>query len=274
MAHSHEMAISLSDHESGSKYAGNYTTDLVALQERLARIQAAHIIHGRSSLVLLEGWDAAGKGGIIQRLCAEWDPRYFQVFPVSAPTAEEKARHFLWRFWQKLPANGNIHILDRSWYGRVLVERIEGFASEREWRRGYDEINEFEAQLTEHGTTLIKLFVHVTQAEQDKRLANRLDDPWKRWKTGADDYRNRSKRAEYLAAYAEMFDRTDTRWSPWKVIDGNSKKAGRMAALAYITDVLERAVSMTPPERDPAVEAMAQEAFAYEPRDVRRSETE
>ncbi len=268
------MAISLSDHEAGGKYTGDYAADMIAVQERLARIQAAHIIGGRSSLIMLEGWDAAGKGGIIQRLCGEWDPRYFQVYPISAPSAEEKARHFLWRFWQKLPANGNIHILDRSWYGRVLVERVEGFASEREWRRGYDEINEFEAQLAEHGTTLIKLFVHVTQAEQDKRLANRLDDPWKRWKTGADDYRNRAKRSDYLAAYAEMFDRTDTRWAPWKVVDGNSKKAGRMAALSHVADVLERAVPMTPPERDLAVEAMAHEAFGYEPKDASSGDAE
>jgi polyphosphate kinase 2 (PPK2 family) len=259
------MAISLSDFEAGSKYPGDYAADLAALQARLERIQAAHIIHGKSALILLEGWDAAGKGGIIQRLCAEWDPRYFEVFPVGAPTREEKDRHFLWRFWQKLPAHGNIHILDRSWYGRVAVERVEGFAAEPDWRRGYDEINEFEAQLTGHGTTLVKLFIHVTQAEQDRRLAARLDDPWKRWKTGADDYRNRARRADYLTAYAEMFERTDTRWAPWRVIDANNKKAGRIAALTHIADTLERAVPMTPAPVDPAVVALAEAAFGYRP---------
>jgi AMP-polyphosphate phosphotransferase len=260
------MPLSLSDHESGAKYAGDYAADLVALQQRLTLIQAAHIVHGRSAMILLEGWDAAGKGGIIQRLCAKWDPRYFQVFPIGAPTSEEKDRHFLWRFWQKLPAKGNVHIVDRSWYGRVAVERVEGFAAEVDWRRGYDEINEFEAQLTQHGTALIKLFVHITQAEQDERLAARLDDPWKRWKTGAEDYRNRAKRDDYLTAYAEMFERTHTRWAPWAIIDGNNKKAARMAALTHIAEVLEKAVPMTPPERDPKVEALAREAFGYEPR--------
>jgi AMP-polyphosphate phosphotransferase len=259
------MAITLSDHEKGGKYRGDYAADLLAVQERLATIQAAHIIHGKSALILFEGWDAAGKGGIIQRLCADWDPRWFEVYPVGAPTAEEKDRHFLWRFWQKLPAKGNIHVLDRSWYGRVAVERVEGFAAEADWRRGFDEINEFEAQLTQHGTTLVKLFVHVTQEEQDRRLAARLDDPWKRWKTGAEDYRNRSKRADYLAAYADMFARTDTPWARWHVIDGNGKKAARMAALTTIADALERAVDMTPPARDPKVEALANAAFGYVP---------
>ena len=204
------MTIKLSDYEAGAKYAGDYASDIVALQDRLATIQAAHIVHGASAVIVVEGWDAAGKGGLIQRICAEWDPRYFEVFPIGAPTQEEKDRHFLWRFWQRLPAKRNIVIFDRSWYGRVLVERVEGYASEKDWQRGYDEINEFEAQLAEHGTTLVKLFVHVTQAEQDERLADRLDEPWKRWKTGADDYRNRAKRADYLKAYAEMFARTST----------------------------------------------------------------
>jgi AMP-polyphosphate phosphotransferase len=266
------MAIDLSEFEQGGKYRGDYDADMLAVQERLAVIQAAHIIHGKSALILFEGWDAAGKGGIIQRLCADWDPRWFEVYPVGAPTPEEKDRHFLWRFWQKLPAKGNIHVLDRSWYGRVAVERVEGFAIEADWRRGYDEINEFESQLTAHGTNLVKLFVHVTQAEQDRRLAARLDDPWKRWKTGAEDYRNRSKRAEYLDAYADMFDRTDTRWAPWHVIDGNNKKAGRMAALTAVADALEAKVSMTPPPRDPKVEELARLAFGYEPKAAEASE--
>jgi AMP-polyphosphate phosphotransferase len=261
------MTIELGDYESGAKYPGNYAEDVIALQDRLATIQAAHIVHGRTAIILMEGWDAAGKGGMIQRICAEWDPRWFEVYPIGAPTPEEQDHHFLWRFWQRLPAKRNIVIFDRSWYGRVLVERVEGFASEQDWQRGYDEINEFEAQLTEHGTTLIKLFVHVTQAEQDKRLADRLDDPWKRWKTGAEDYRNRSKRAEYLTAYAEMFARTDTRWAPWQVIDGNNKKAARIAALRHVADRLEAKVPMVPPPADPAVVDLARVAFGYHPKE-------
>lgn len=257
------MPIALADYEAGGKYAGDYAADLAVLQDRLARIQAAHIVHSCQTVILFEGWDAAGKGGIIQRLCAEWDPRWFEVWPIGAPSDEEKARHFLYRFWKRLPGKREIAVFDRSWYGRVAVERVEGFATERDWQRGYDEINEFEAQLAESGTIILKLFVHVTQEEQDRRLAARLDDPWKRWKTGAEDYRNRARRADYLKAYADMFDRTDTRWAPWAVIDGNGKKAARIAALTHIADTLERRVPMVPPPRDPHVEALARDAFGY-----------
>jgi polyphosphate kinase 2 (PPK2 family) len=259
------MAIDLGDFEKGAKYGGDYDADLLALQERLARIQAAHIIHQRESIILLEGWDAAGKGGIIQRLCAEWDPRYFQVWPIAAPTQAEKDRHFLYRFWTRMPGKREIAVFDRSWYGRVLVERVEGFASERDWSRGYDEINELEAQLTEHGVTLIKLFTHVTQQEQDRRLADRLDDPWKRWKTGTEDFRNRARRSDYLRAYADMFERTDTRWAPWTVIDSNNKKAARIAALTHVAERLEAAVPMVAPAADAEVVRLAQEAFGYKP---------
>jgi polyphosphate kinase 2 (PPK2 family) len=260
------MSISLTDHEAGAKYDGNYDDAMEALQERLERVQAAHITHGQRSVIMFEGWDAAGKGGIIKRITALLDPRYFDVWPISAPTDEEKARHFLWRFWKRLPGNREIAIFDRSWYGRVLVERVEGFASEAEWRKGYDEINEFEAQLTGNRTNLVKIFVHLTQDEQDKRFADRLEDPWKRWKTGAEDYRNRAKRKDYLAAMDEMFAQTNTCWAPWKVIDGNNKKAARIAALTHIAEALEAVVPMTPPDLDPAVVKLAGKAFGYKPK--------
>lgn len=241
------MTIRLRDYEAGAKYGGDYKADLAALQKRLQRIQVAHIVHDARAIVMLEGWDAAGKGGILHRLTARWDPRHFRLHAVAAPSDEERARHFLWRFWRDLPPTGSIALFDRSWYGRVLVERVEGFASECEWRRGYDEINAFEAQQVAAGTTLVKLFVHVTQEEQDRRLRARIDHPWKRWKTGADDFHNRSRRADYLDAMAEMFARTDTAEAPWIAIDGNNKKAARIAALTAIADRLEAAVSMQPP---------------------------
>lgn len=259
------MTISLSDYETGAKFDGDHSDAIEALQERLERVQAAHITHGQRSIIMFEGWDAAGKGGIIKRITALLDPRYFDVWPISAPTEEEKARHFLWRFWKRLPGNREIAIFDRSWYGRVLVERVEGFATEAEWRKGYDEINEFEAQLTGSRTNLVKIFVHLTQDEQDKRFADRLNDPWKRWKTGSEDYRNRAKRKQYLAAIDEMFAQTNTRWAPWKVIDGNNKKAARIAALTHIAETLEAIVPMTPPELDPAVVKLAGKAFGYTP---------
>jgi polyphosphate kinase 2 (PPK2 family) len=255
------MTIALADFETGASYDGDYEADLAQVQEHLAHIQAAHICHKKRAAIIFEGWDAAGKGGIIQRLTAEWDPRYYQVWPISAPSADEKARHFLWRFWQRLPKDGDIAVFDRSWYGRVLVERVEGFASEADWRRGYDEINEFEAQQADSGTTIVKLFIHVTQKSQDERLKDRLEHPWKRWKTGLDDYRNRARRSDYLDAMAEMFRRTDTRWGPWQVIDGNNKKAGRIAALKYIAARLEATVPMDPPAIDPELEKVARKAL-------------
>lgn len=261
------MAIDLTDYERGEKYDGDYGDTLKALQERLSQIQAAYITHGRRAIIVFEGWDAAGKGGVIGRLTAELDPRYYEVYPISAPTPAELERHFLWRFWQKLPGKRDIAIFDRSWYGRVLVERVEGYASEAEWKRGYDEINEFEAQQKDAGATIVKLFLHITQEEQDERLAKRLDHPWKRWKTGKDDFRNRARRDDYLAAMHDMFARTDTRWAPWKVVDANNKKAARIAVLSHVADRLESGVKMVPPPRDAEVVALAKAAFGYEPRD-------
>ena len=261
------MPIDLSDFEKGEKFEGDYDEALKAAQERLARVQAAYICHGARAIVLFEGWDAAGKGGAISRMTAELDPRYFEVWPISAPTPEEKERHFLWRFWNKLPASGDIAVFDRTWYGRVLVERVEGFATDAEWKRGYDEINEFEAQQRDCDTTIVKLFVHITQKQQDKRLLKRFEDPWKRWKTGAEDYRNRAKRDAYLKAMDEMFRHTDTRWAPWTAIDGNDKKAARIAALTAIAEQLEVKVDMTPPPVDPTLEKLVRETFNNRDRD-------
>jgi polyphosphate kinase 2 (PPK2 family) len=253
--------IDLRDYESGAPFEGDYHKALDDVQERLARIQVAHIVHKRRALVVCEGWDAAGKGGAIQRLTSEWDPRAFRVWPIGAPTEEEKARHFLWRFWKKLPAAGQIAVFDRSWYGRVLVERVEELTTVTDWRRGYDEINEFEAQQSFDGTAIVKLFFHVTREVQDERLKARLAHPWKRWKVGAEDFRNRARRPDYLAAIAEMFERTDTRWAPWRAIDGNDKKAARIFALTVVADALEAAVPMQPPERSAETDALARQAF-------------
>lgn len=257
------MPIHLSDYEKGAKFDGDYDAALKDLQERLERVQTAHVVHNRRSVVMLEGWDAAGKGGMIKRMTAQMDPRYYRVWPIGAPTVEEKARHFLWRFWTRLPGDREIAIFDRSWYGRVLVERVEGYCAQKEWKRGFDEINEFEAQQVDSGTAIIKLFVHITQETQDEQFAERLDDPWKRWKTGPDDYRNRARRTEYLEAMHDMFARTDTRWAPWTVIDGNRRKAGRILALTKVAEALEGHVPMVAPDVDPAVAELAREAFGY-----------
>jgi polyphosphate kinase 2 (PPK2 family) len=257
--------IDLNDYESGHKFHGSYRKALCRLQERLARILAAHIVHGKRAVIMFEGWDTAGKGGIIQRLTAEWDQRHYEVWPIAAPTPQEKKHDFLWRFRKALPATGGIGIFDRSWYGRVLVERVEGLASKAEWSAGFDQINAFEDGLIADGITLVKLFVHITQEEQDARLVARLDDPWKRWKIEPDDFRNRDRRPDYLAAMAEMFARTDRVGSPWIPIDGNDKKAARIAAMTHIAERLEQGVPMAPPPPDPEVLALARLALDYEP---------
>jgi polyphosphate kinase 2 (PPK2 family) len=212
-------------------------------------------------VIVFEGWDAAGKGGAIQRLTAKWDPRSFSVWPIAAPSEEEKGHHFLWRFWTRLPGAGQIGVFDRSWYGRVLVERVEGYASEVDWRRAYDEINEFEAQQVSDGTAVVKLFLHVTQDVQDERLKARLEHPWKRWKVGPEDFRNRARRDDYLRAAEDMFALTSTRWAPWHIVDGNDKKSARIAALAHIVERLEAHVPLTPPAASAETEALARAAF-------------
>ena len=250
------MAIDLKDYEEGAGYDGDYKDDLAELQERIDHLFVANYVHKQTAIILCEGWDAAGKGGAIQRMVAKCDPRAFSVWPIAVPSAEEKAHHYLWRFWKRLPGAGEIAIFDRSWYGRVLVERVEGFASEAEWRRAYDEINEFESQLAASNCLIVKMFFHVTQAEQDERFRKRLDHPWKRWKVTEEDIRNRAKRDDYLDALKDMFVHTDTHWAPWTVIDGNDKKAARIAALTRVADALADALPKSPPKSGPELESM------------------
>lgn len=258
------MTINLTDHESGHKYPGHYKDDLATLQARLERILTAHIVHGRRAVVMLEGWDAAGKDGIIERLTQGWSQAHYEVYPIGAPSAKEAAHHFLWRFRTRLPEPGQIAIFDRSWYGRILVEKVEALSSPADLEASYGEINRFEEQLAEDGITLVKLFVHITQEEQDKRLRARIEDPWKRWKTGKNDFQNRSHRAGYLEAMAEMFLRTDTAAGPWFVIDGNDKKSARIAALEIVADRLEAAVSMEPPALDPKIAELARDQLGMD----------
>jgi polyphosphate kinase 2 (PPK2 family) len=253
------MPINHWDYEAGAPYEGDYEEDLEKLQERLAHLFVSLHVHRKKAIVLCEGWDAAGKGGAIQRLTARCDPRTCKVWPIGVPTAEDKAHHYLWRFWQRMPKAGEAAIFDRTWYGRVLVERVEGFAGEAEWRRAYDEINELEAQTSYDGTTIVKLFFHVTQEEQDERFAKRLAHPWKRWKVTPEDLRNRSRRKDYLAAYKDMFAQTDTRWAPWTAIDGNDKKSARIAALTRVAEALAAALPRDPPPVGPEMEQLARE---------------
>ncbi|MEE4348698.1 MAG: polyphosphate kinase [Pacificimonas sp.] len=259
------MSLTLSDYEAAPPPPDDHRKRLRALQDKLFRIQVAHVVYRRRAVIALEGWDGAGKGGAIRRMCAKWDPRYFEVHPIGAPDKAELNRHFLWRFWTQLPAWRNIHVFDRSWYGRVLVERVEGFASDAEWRRAYDEINRFEADQAVAETPVIKLFMHITPEEQDRRLAARLSDPWKRWKTGADDYRNRAKRGAYTEAIHDMLAATDTEYAPWTVIDAGDKRSARLAVLEHVAERLSANCPLVPPELDPAVAALAKEALGWTP---------
>jgi polyphosphate kinase 2 (PPK2 family) len=233
------MTISLSDHETGAAFQGDYGEALRDLQYRLARTQVAWRDRPGAALIVCEGWDGSGKGGAIKRLTAELDPRGLYVFPIGAATAEEQARHFLWRFWSRLPGRGEIAIFDRSWYGRVLGERVEGAVEEAAWRRAYDEINEFEAQLAFDGASIVKLFFHVTEEVQAGRLERRAANPWSAWRVTVEILAARDRRAEHLAAAGEALARTDTRWAPWRVIDMGDKQAGRIAALTAVAEALE-----------------------------------
>ena len=223
------MSIKLSDYEKGDKFEGDFDKALKELQERMQRVQVAHIVHGKRSAIVFEGWDAAGKGGIIKRMTSRLDPRYYEVWPVGAPTAEEKERHFLWRFWTKLPAAQDIAVFDRSWYGRVLVERLEGFAREDEWRRAYAELNDFEKQLTEHGIIVVKFWLHISKAEQLRRFRHREETEYKRHKINAEDWRNRRKWEQYEIAVGDML--VLSREIPWHLVSAEDKRYARLQVL-------------------------------------------
>jgi AMP-polyphosphate phosphotransferase len=193
--------------------------------------------------VLFEGWDASGKGGAIKRLVAPLDPRHARVVQYAAPTADEKRHHYLLRFSAALPGWGGMAVLDRSWYGRVLVERVEGFATEAEWRRAYYEIEEFERALTADGMILVKCFMHISDAQQLKRFKKRKKNPLKAWKLTEEDWRNRDRRAEYAAAIEEMVERTSTPHAPWHIIEAESKRYARVKVIETVIAAIEAAVN-------------------------------
>jgi polyphosphate kinase 2 (PPK2 family) len=189
--------------------------------------------------VVFEGWDASGKGGAIKRLVAPLDPRHVRVSQFAAPTKDEKRHHFLGRFWPALPGWGGMTVFDRSWYGRVLVERVEGFASEEEWRRGYEEINSFEKSLADEGSIIVKFWLHVSADEQLKRFESRAADPLKSWKLTDEDWRNREKLPQYAEAVEEMLERTDRPCARWRVIPAESKRFARVEVMRLVIEEIE-----------------------------------
>ncbi|MFZ4485859.1 MAG: polyphosphate kinase 2 family protein [Candidatus Nanopelagicales bacterium] len=220
---------------------------LSAAQERLLylRLLAGGIydasgVLGPPLCLVFEGWDASGKGGAIKRVVEPLDPRHVRVVSIAAPTYDEKRHHFLTRFWPQLPGWGGMAVLDRSWYGRVLVERVEGFATEDQWRRAYEEIKSFERMLTDEGMVLIKFWMHISHDEQLRRFTAREQEPMKRWKLTEEDWRNREKRTEYESAVTEMLERTDTSFSPWTVVEANDKRHARVKVVETVVESLER----------------------------------
>ena len=219
---------------------------LEAAQERLLRLrlivggQIGEKKIGPPLCVLFEGWDASGKGGAIKRLVAPLDPRHVRVTQFAAPTFDEKRHHFLWRFWPSIPGWGGMSVFDRSWYGRVLVERVEGLASEAEWRRAYGEIEELERSLAAGGMVLIKFFMHISEEEQLERFEKRRDDPVKAWKLTEEDWHNRTKRPAYLKALEDMIERTDHEVAPWHLVEAESKKYARVKVVETVISRIEQ----------------------------------
>ncbi|MBY4677625.1 polyphosphate kinase 2 family protein [Marinobacterium arenosum] len=228
-----------------------YLRRLKKWQKRMQRVQQAYYHQNRRAIIVFEGWDASGKGGAIRRLGERLDPRGYKVHPVGAPTEEEQGRHYLYRFQNRLPIPGTLSIFDRSWYGRVLVERIEGYANKRQWQRAYQEINEFERMLVDDGVRIIKLFLHIDSQEQLRRFQERLNNPYKRWKLTHEDIRNRARWADYETATDQMFAQTSTEQAPWRLISANHKWYARVAVLKTVTKALEKGVDVVPPPIDP-----------------------
>jgi polyphosphate kinase 2 (PPK2 family) len=231
--------------------------ELAAAQERLVHLrlllggQIGPREIGPPLCVLFEGWDASGKGGAIHRLVSELDSRHVRVAQFAAPSSNEKRHHFLWRFWPVLPGWGGMAVLDRSWYGRVLVERVEGFAPEEAWRRAYSEIVDLETTLAAEGTILVKFWMHLSPQEQLRRFEKRRDDPYKTWKLTAEDWRNREKRDEYEAAVEEMLERTDHPAGPWHVVAAEDKRWARVDVVRTVCQAVEKAMSDRGIDTDP-----------------------
>ena len=228
-----------------------------ARQDKLVRIQQALLFTGHRAVVVFEGMDAAGKGGTIRRLAWALDPRSLKVWPIGAPNEIEAKQHYLQRFWTRMPEKSQIAVFDRSWYGRVLVERVEGLTPRKDWQRAYGEINAFEQQLVDDGIKVVKIFLHISKEEQRRQLIQRMRDPLKRWKLSYDDFRNRSRWADYVQAIEDMFDRTNTKAAPWHVVPSDDKPAARAEALGILAKRLSVGLDLSLPPLDRRIARMA-----------------
>ena len=219
-----------------------YRKELKELQKRLRELHNRVYRKRVPVIITYEGWDAAGKGGNIKRITGALDPRGFEVHPIASPEPHEKARHYLWRFWTRLPKDGHIAIFDRTWYGRVMVERLEGFCSENDWKRAYNEMNEFEKELHDWGAVIIKFWVQIDKDTQLERFTDRQNNPEKQWKITDEDWRNREKWDLYEDAVNEMLKKTSTTFAPWHILESVDKKYARIKALKIVIEELEKAL--------------------------------
>lgn len=230
---------------------------LAEVEARLRTLQLSYMRHQERAVIVFEGWDASGKGGTIRRMAAVMEPRAVDFWSIGAPRERWQGRHYLERFWSRLPEAGHLAVFDRSWYGRVLVERVEDLIDESAWRRAYGEINAFEDMLAADGVRIVKLFMHISAKEQLARFQKRLNDPAKRWKLTVEDVRNHGKRAAYEAAISDMVRETSTAAAPWHVIPADSKPYARVAAMRTIHDTLAAGLDIGLPGLDPEAAAMA-----------------
>ena len=215
------------------------------LQKRMEKLHNQMYLQRVPVVLAFEGWDAGGKGGAIKRITQCMDARGYEVVPIASPNDIEKAHHYLWRFWNHFPKDGHMAIFDRTWYGRVLVERVEGFATEEEWKRAYQEINDMEAHLVKSGTIVLKFWMHIDKDEQEKRFKQRMETPEKQWKITDEDWRNREKWDLYENAVNEMFAKTNTTYAPWHILESNDKKYARIKALKILIDAIEEKIKET-----------------------------
>jgi polyphosphate kinase 2 (PPK2 family) len=227
-----------------------YVRDRVRYQLQLRELAYQLYVQKRTLVMVYEGWDASGKGGNIKRVTERLDPRGYEVFPIAAPKGEDATHHYMWRFWRRLrpPDEKQILIFDRTWYGRVMVERVEGFCTEDEWKRAYREINEFERQLADYGMILAKFWIHISQYEQLRRFEGRRSTAYKSWKLTDEDWRNRDKWDQYEAAVEDMLLRTSTLTAPWTIVEGNDKWFARVKTLRTLVEVLSRELDYQPLE--------------------------
>lgn len=245
------MGVILTEHESSAPFAGDYAAALAAAQERLARLQLAQMVHGRRAILLVDGWEGSGKRQALRALAGAFDPCRVG-FHCSSDAEPDGGRHWLAPFWSRLPRSGETAVFLRGWYAPAVDARARVGLGDKEWARAFDEINEFEAQQTDHGTLVAKLFFHVAEPVQARRLRERAADPWHRFAM-VDEGRSLALRQDYTAAWESMFARSNTRWAAWTVIDAGDQQSATIAALTAFADALEKAIPAQPPKVDVVV---------------------